>query len=243
MTPTPTTPSPVEVLLLDIEGTTTSVSFVYDVLFPFAQAELERAFLGAGLLVERWQDPDVAQAVGHMAGGAGRHSPVAAAAAALALMHADVKDTGLKALQGLIWEAGYAAGALRGHVYPDVPAALQRAAEAGVRVAIYSSGSIKAQRLIFGCSEAGDLARFISAWFDTTTGPKKEARSYGAIAEALAVRREAILFSTDNLDEARAAREAGLSVRVAVRPGNAPLPVGHGFESFSSLLELPLPRS
>ena len=229
-----------KVLLLDIEGTTTSIAFVYDVLFPFARRELERTFVGEGLLVRGWSRPEVAEAVRLMAGGAGAQSPAAAAGAALALMHADVKDTGLKALQGLLWKAGYDRGELRGHVFSDVPLAFERAAERGVRLAIYSSGSVEAQRLIFGHSEAGDLARFITGWFDTTTGPKKAPESYRAIANALGAAPSDILFGTDNLDEARAAREAGVTAWVAVRPGNPALPEGHGFPVFASLLELPL---
>lgn len=230
-----------KVLLLDIEGTTTSISFVYDTLFPFARRELERTFTGDGLLVRGWSRPEVAEAVRQMAGGAGASSPAAAAGAALALMFADVKDTGLKALQGLLWKAGYDRGELRGHVFEDVPGAFERAAALGVRLAIYSSGSVQAQRLIFGCSEAGDLGRFITAYFDTTTGHKKAAASYLAIAHALACEPGAILFGTDNLEEARAAREAGLEAWVAVRPGNPPLPEGHGLPTFTSLFELPWP--
>jgi len=232
-----------KVLLLDIEGTTTSISFVYDTLFPFARRELERTFVGEGLLVRGWSRPEVAEAVRLLAGGAGASSPAAAAGAALALMHADVKDTGLKALQGLLWKAGYDRGELRGHVFGDVPATFERAAALGVRVAIYSSGSVQAQRLIFGCSEAGDLGRYIEAYFDTTTGPKKAAASYVAIADALGCEPGAILFGTDNLDEAKAAREAGLDAWLAVRPGNPPLAEGHGFATFTSLDELPWPAA
>lgn len=227
-----------KVLLLDIEGTTTSISFVYEVLFPFARRAFEQAFAGAGLLVERWDDPQVRGAVQTMGGGAGAHSPVAAAAAALALMHADVKDTGLKSLQGMVWRSGYESRALRGHVFEDVPDALARATSAQRRVAIYSSGSVQAQKLIFGHSVAGDLTRFISAYFDTTTGPKKEPASYRAIARALAVEPARILFCSDHPAELEAARDAGCEVAAAVRPGNHPLGPEADFQTFSSLSEL-----
>lgn len=230
-----------KVMLLDIEGTTTSISFVYDVLFPFARRELEATFAGKGILVERWDDAAIQDGVARLGGGAGKHSPVAAAAAALALMNADVKDTGLKILQGLIWQGGYERGEIRGHVYADVPAAFERAIANGVRVAIYSSGSVQAQRLIFGYSEAGDLGRFISGYFDTTTGPKKEAASYTAIAQALGVEPQDVTFGSDNLDEVRAAIAAGMQAVAAVRPGNPPLPPDHGFPVFTTLADLPLP--
>jgi len=219
---------------------TIALSFVYDVLSPFARRELERALTGYGLLHLRWRDPQVEDAVRLMAGGAGAKSPEAAALSALALMQADQKDTGLKILQGLIWQQGYESGELRGHVYPDVPAAFSRAALAGVALAIYSSGSVAAQRLLFQHSALGDLSRFITAYFDTTTGPKQEAASYRAIARALGCDPSQILFGTDHLAEAEAARLAGVTTWVATRPGNAPLPPDHGFRTFASLLELPL---
>lgn len=229
-----------KVLLLDIEGTTSSISFVYETLFPYARAAFEQTFSGKGLLVERWGEREVQDAVAQMAGGAGRSSPIAAAGAALALMHGDVKDTGLKTLQGLAWERGYASGELSGHVFPDVAPALERATSAHVRVAIYSSGSVHAQKLIFGRSQAGDLGRFITAYFDTTTGPKKAAESYRKIAAELGVLTNEVVFCTDNLDEARAARDAGMQVAVALRPGNPALPSDHGFEDFTSFDELAL---
>jgi enolase-phosphatase E1 len=214
--PTPT------VLLMDIEGTTTSIAFVHDALFPFAREALP-GFLGA-----RWQEPEVAAAVTLMAPAA--TTPEAAAQVALALMDADVKDTGLKALQGRIWAEGYASGALRGHVFPDVAPALRQLAAAGVRLAIYSSGSVEAQRLLFGHSEAGDLTPLLCAHFDTTTGPKREAASYAAIAASLRCAPEVLLFVSDHPAELSAAAEAGLQVAALVRPGNAPLPEGHPFE-------------
>ncbi len=229
-----------KVLLLDIEGTTSSISFVYETLFPYARSAFEETFSGKGLLVERWGEPEVQDAVNQMAGGAGRSSPAAAAGAALALMHADVKDTGLKVLQGLVWERGYAAGELSGHVFPDVAPTLQRATAARVRVAIYSSGSVHAQKMVFRRSQAGDLSGFISAYFDTTTGPKKVPESYRKIAQELSVLTNEVVFCTDNLDEAHAARDAGMQVAVAMRPGNPPLPPDHGFEDISSLDELAL---
>lgn len=233
-----------QVLLLDIEGTTTSISFVYDVLFPYARGILEAALEDEGLLAARWTEPAYASAIATMMGSS-PDSASEAARFALDLMDRDVKDTGLKLLQGLLWEGGYSDGTLRGHLFPDVAPALARAHAQGIRIAIYSSGSVAAQRLIFGFSVAGDLTPLIEAYFDTTTGPKRVASSYVAIAEALGVEAAAITFCTDHPDEARAALDAGCAVRVAVRPGNAALPEGHTFTTFTSLDEVlaSLPRA
>ncbi|MFO0750715.1 MAG: acireductone synthase [Myxococcota bacterium] len=217
--------------IFDIEGTTTSIAFVYDVLFPYARAAL------GDFLALHWDEPHVQDAAQRMGAGAGT-SPQAAAARALELMDGDVKDTGLKALQGLVWSQGYADGTLRGHVFADVPAAFAGLAARDVAIAIYSSGSVAAQKLIFGCSEAGDLTPAIAAWFDTTTGPKKDPQSYLTIVQSLGVAPAEAVFFTDNLDEARAARAAGLDVRVMLRPGNPALPPGHGFEEWSSFAAL-----
>lgn len=220
-----------KVLLLDIEGTTTSISFVYDVLFPFARRELP-AFIRRG-----WERAEVREAARMM----GAETAEQAVERALALMDGDVKDTGLKALQGLVWEDGYRGGELRGHVYEDVGPALSRARARGISVAIYSSGSVAAQRLLFGFSVSGDLLPLIENHFDTTTGPKKEAASYRAIAAKLGGEVGEVTFITDHPDEARAALMAGMRVFVAVRPGNAPLPPGAVGEALTvrSLLEVP----
>lgn len=219
-----------KVLLLDIEGTTTSISFVYDVLFPYARRELP------GFIERHVARPEVQTALALMGLAAGCSANVATVRA-LELMDGDVKDTGLKMLQGLVWEDGYRAGLL-GHVFEDVRPALERAKERGVTVAIYSSGSVSAQKLLFGHSESGDLLPLIAAHFDTTTGPKKEAASYRAIAVALRVAVPEVTFLTDNPDEARAALEAGMRVFVAVRPGN-PDPGPGAWTTVSSLLEVP----
>ncbi|TNF31250.1 MAG: acireductone synthase [Deltaproteobacteria bacterium] len=216
--------------MLDIEGTTTSISFVYDALFPFARARM-RAFLA-----ERFDDPGVRADVARLGDGSARDADEAATIA-LALMDADVKDTGLKGLQGRIWADGYASGELRGHVFADVPTALREFAQRQIPVHIYSSGSVAAQKLLFGASEAGDLTPLLHGYFDTTTGPKKDAESYRAIAAAVGLPPTALLFATDNLDEARAARHAGLQVAVSVRPGNPPLPP-HDFRVVRTLDEL-----
>ena len=222
------------IILLDIEGTTTPIDFVYDVLFPFARAEL-RAYVRAharedrfvALFTELQAESQAERAAGFDApeGPEGAPNEIADAAASFALwqMAHERKATGLKRLQGWIWRQGYESGALQGVVYDDVPDAIQRWRSLGHRVAIYSSGSVEAQQLIFGYSTAGDLRPQLDGYFDTTTGPKKEAHSYVAIAEALGVPPGEIIFCSDNVDELRAAEGAGVQLRLAVRPGNPPV--------------------
>lgn len=219
-------------ILLDIEGTTTPISFVYDILFPFARERM-RDFLNARIAGNDFaptldalrKESDAERSAGHDAPKVPQEAENANAAAdfALWLMDHDRKSTPLKEIQGQIWREGYENGTLKGVVYPDVHDALKRWKDAGVRVAIYSSGSIEAQKLIFGYSELGDLRPLIEAYFDTTTGPKMEEQSYHSIARALEVQPADILFLSDNIDELHAANAAGVNVKLAVRPGNAPV--------------------
>ena len=131
----------------------------------------------------------------------------------------DRKATPLKALQGMVWEQGYAAGQLKGHVYPDAVEALKRWKQDGYGLYVYSSGSIQAQKLIFGCSEAGDLTPLFSGYFDTTSGPKREAASYARIAEAIGRPAEDILFLSDVVQELDAAQQAGMPTIGLAREG------------------------
>jgi enolase-phosphatase E1 len=142
------------------------------------------------------------------------------------LMDRDRKSTGLKSLQGRIWEAGYRAGELRGRaeVYPDVAPALARWREEGRDIAIFSSGSVQAQRNLFANTTAGDLTPFIRAYFDTTTGPKTAAASYERIAAALERAPSDVLFLSDVAAELDAARRAVMATRLCVRSAGAALP-------------------
>lgn len=215
-------------ILLDVEGTTSSVAYVTEVLFPYARRELNI------FLRENWARPDVAAAREQIARDAGGESLEAWAGGhglppeyilsllrthVLRLMDEDAKTTGLKALQGLIWEAGYRAGKLHSHVYPDVPPALEAWRAAGKRLAVYSSGSVLAQKLFFAHTVAGDLTPLFSAHFDTTTGPKKEASSYEKIARQLEVQPSDVLFLSDVAAELEAAEAAGMQVGLVVRDG------------------------
>lgn len=224
------------VILLDIEGTTTPITFVYDELFPYARRAMH-AFFDANASAARVQDAIVtmrAEALQERADGHdapaipsdGSEQDVAKAAADFALwqMDHDRKATGLKQVQGWIWADGYKDGELKGAVYDDVPAAIARWRGQGRRVAIYSSGSVEAQKLIFGYSTAGDLTPHLCGYFDTTTGPKKEASSYVAIAQSLGVAPSDVVFCSDNIDEIRAADDAGMRTRLTIRPGNPAVP-------------------
>ena len=181
----------VRAVLLDIEGTTTPVTFVHDVLFPYARARL-RDFV---------DEPTAARME--------------------SLMDVDSKDGALKELQGRIWERGYLDGALTSVVYSDVREAFIRWRSAGVAVAIYSSGSVHAQRLLFSHSDQGDLTPHIVDYFDTAVGPKKNSGSYARIAAAMKMPPHAVLFVSDIVAELDAARDAGMQTLLAERPGNA----------------------
>jgi enolase-phosphatase E1 len=147
-------------------------------------------------------------------------------------MAADAKVTPLKALQGLIWHQGYADGRLKGHLWPDVAACLHAWAGAGIRLAIYSSGSVAAQRDLFGHSEAGDLTPLLAGGFyDTRIGAKREPASYGAIARALGLAPEGILFLSDVAEELDAARLAGMPTCQLVRPADGTLAAGRHAEA------------
>jgi enolase-phosphatase E1 len=215
-------PAGTRVVLLDIEGTTTPVAFVYDVLFPYARARV-RDWLAA----RSSSDPVLREVVDGLRaeveaeGGRlddGDRELEAAVARVFALMDQDRKSRALKTLQGRIWEEGYAQGTLRGEVYPDVPAALERWTASGARVGIFSSGSVLAQTLLFRYSTAGDLTPLLRWHFDTAVGPKKDPASYGRIAGAVGVAPGAILFVSDTEMELDAARTAGLGTRLCVRP-------------------------
>ena len=235
-------------ILLDIEGTTSSVSFVYDVMFPFVRREL------TPYLEVNWSDPQVAAACEQIAQDAGHDSFTAWTKTAgandeasqrclvidevIRLMDGDVKATGLKQLQGLIWESGFKSGELQAHVYDDVPPALRNWKQQGGDIRIYSSGSVQAQKLFFGHTIAGNLLPLVSGHYDTTTGPKKEAASYQQIARDFGISPQEILFISDVIAELDAARTAGMQTALALRPGNAPAAAGHGHRELRSFDEV-----
>jgi enolase-phosphatase E1 len=214
------------VILLDIEGTTTPLSFVYETLFPYARMHLEQ-FLekhandeGLQRDLERLVEENRAEKAASAPAISEALSRVQAYDYLIWLMDEDRKSPALKSIQGKIWETGYAGGQLTSIVFADVPIAFERWRDEGRRIVIYSSCSLLAQRLLFQHSQAGDLTPWIDAYFDTATGAKTEAESYHRIAHALSVRPDEILFLSDSPAELDAAASAGLRVHMAIRPGN-----------------------
>lgn len=218
-------------VLLDIEGTTSNLAFVHEVLFPYARARMKE------FVVANRANPLVEEALEQVARDAGARSfgewcPDGASGQDWiervvghlhALMDRDSKTTGLKRLQGLIWEGGYRDGALRSHVFDDLPTVLEHWRQAGIGLAIYSSGSVAAQKLYFAHTIAGDLGGYFSHHFDTTVGGKREVGSYHRIAGDLGGDPTRILFVSDVPEELDAAAGSGLQTALAERPGNRPV--------------------
>lgn len=207
-----------QVILTDIEGTTSSISFVKDVLFPYARRALP------GFVAEHGQRPEVRQWLDAVADETGAEGDAAVVAALQGWIDEDRKHTALKALQGMIWADGYRKAEFTTHIYPDVPAVLQRWHAAGHRLAVYSSGSVPAQKLFFGHSDAGDLTRLFSGWFDTEVGGKRETASYTRIVGQLGVPASEVLFLSDVVAELDAARDAGLGTVLLDRREDYPQP-------------------
>jgi len=223
-------------ILFDIEGTTSSISFVYDEMFPFVRRELH------GHLAQHWGEEPLQNACNSIAVDAGhasfdawlaerpagqqteQHAQQLVANEVIWLMDKDMKATGLKQLQGQIWKAGFESGELRAHVYDDTPVALEQWRQAGFDQRIYSSGSIAAQKLFFGHTIAGDLLHHFNGHYDTTTGPKREAASYTTIAAAFDLPAGDILFFSDVTAELDAAASAGMQTALLIRPGNPEQP-------------------
>ncbi len=236
----------VRVILLDIEGTTTPISFVSDVLFPYAARNLDR------FIRQHLQDPEVhshvvelnenriADLEANLMPPAWRDGSEEARINSLVayghwLMDRDSKRSALKWLQGKIWEKGYSDGELAGQVYGDVPQAFQRWRERGKRIYIYSSGSVLAQKLLFQTTQYGDLTNQLDGYFDTRTGPKKNPASYQAIVSEILCEPRQVLFISDTPEELTAARSLGVQVALSVRAGNraadsTEFPVVHSFD-------------
>ena len=207
------------VVLTDIEGTTSSIAFVKDVLFPYARRELPR------FVREHGRDPDVRRWLDVVAAeNGGICSDDVIVETLQGWIDQDRKHTALKALQGMLWREGYERGDYRGHIYGDAAQALRGWAARGHRLAVFSSGSVGAQKLLFGHSEAGDLVPLFSAFFDTEIGHKRDADSYRLIADALDRRPPDIVFLSDVVEELDAAREAGMRTVLLDRREDYPRP-------------------
>ena len=226
-------------VLLDIEGTVSPLAYVHDVLYPFVRTQV------AAFLTRRGTDPNVVAALQRMVAEARPGAPGKIAELVNLvdeLMARDAKQTGLKQLQGLMWEEGFASGALKAEVFPDVPPALAAWVAEGRKVRIFSSGSVHAQRLFFRHTTAGDLSGYLSGHDDTTTGPKRVAASYAAIARQAGVAASQILYLSDVTAELDAARAAGFVTALALRPGNAPNPP-HTHPEIGSFADIETVRS
>jgi enolase-phosphatase E1 len=208
----------IRAILLDIEGTTTPIAFVHEVLFSYARDHVKE------YLANKPDAEDVTRLREEHAADTskGEHPPSQMAAYVEWLIARDRKSTGLKSLQGKIWRQGYLDGSLKSQVYVDVAPAFARWRARGLSINIFSSGSVLAQQLLFAHTEAGDLTKFIDQYFDTNVGKKAEAASYHRIAEALSLRAEEVLFISDVAAELNAANEAGMEPLLSIRPGNPP---------------------
>jgi enolase-phosphatase E1 len=228
--------SMIRVILTDIEGTTSSISFVHEVLFPYAAEHL------AEFVLEEHKDtPEVAEQLDEVAdvSGVDRHDIDGLIDVLLGWIRGDRKETSLKVLQGMLWQRGYQESAFKGHVYPDAADYLQRWHDRGLRLFVYSSGSAKAQKLIFGFSEAGDLTPFFSGYFDTRVGAKKEPKAYKTILNELGIEAGTVLFLSDVVAELEAAESVGMKTVLLVRDGDKPesiRPVAADFAEVDALL-------
>ncbi len=230
----------ISVYLLDVEGTTTPVDFVYGTLFPFAREHL------ASYLHANHDTGDVLNALDMLVAERAIDSDVDAPRFdvgsdplpyLLWLISKDRKSPALKSLQGKVWEHGYRDGTLKGEVYPDVAAAFKRWTSAEARVCIYSSGSVLAQQLLFRYSDHGDLTPYISAHFDTAVGPKGNVGSYVTIARELSIDPSKICFVSDITTELDAAAQAGFDTVLSLRPGNKEQPpnIYHSVSTFDEI--------
>lgn len=210
---------PIAAILTDIEGTTSSISFVKDVLFPYARRALP------GFVRAHGQEPEVRRWLDVVAT---EHGSICSDDVIVETLQGwidqDRKHTALKALQGMIWDAGYRDADFTAHIYPDAAPALRGWYEQGYPLYVYSSGSVPAQKLFFGHSDAGDLTPLFSGWFDTEVGGKRDADSYRAIAGRIGAPAEKILFLSDVVEELDAAREAGMQTRLIDRTDDYPTP-------------------
>ena len=206
----------IKTIVTDIEGTTSSLSFVKDVLFPYARERIGQ------FVHQHAHEPAVQQLLADAMREAGRQMSEAEVVTQLVRwIDEDKKITPLKALQGMIWEQGYHQGDFRGHVYADAVENLRLWKERGIQLYVYSSGSVHAQKLLFGFTEYGDLTPLFSGYFDTTIGGKRDHVSYRRIVDAIGCRADEILFLSDIREELDAAHDAGMLTGWLMRDGVA----------------------
>jgi len=224
----------ISTIVTDIEGTTSSISFVHEVLFPYASTHLE------SFVIHNQDTPDVRTQLDEVAviAGLALSDTNAIIKQLLQWIADDQKITPLKAIQGMIWHLGYKNGDFKGHIYEDAYLALTHWKQSGVKLHVYSSGSVTAQKLLFGHTDYGDLNALFSGHFDTLIGGKKETKSYQKIIEQLKTPAHKILFLSDVIEELDAAKEAGMHTCWLIREGNLPLQSQHKMAKFFSDITL-----
>ena len=227
--------------LLDIEGTTTPIDFVHKILFPFAKERIEPFVSGNFEALEGEIKQLAAERAADTKYSSYFHPNSAPSVAEYLrfLIDVDRKSTPLKSIQGKIWQAGYESGELRSQIFDDVLPAFERWKTADKTIAIYSSGSVLAQKNLFKYTDHGDLTPFISDYFDTNVGGKKEVESYRKIAEALEFEANVVLFVSDVPEELEAARSSGLQTALSIREGNAPIDEDFTHQAVQTFDELP----
>ncbi len=215
----------VSAIVTDIEGTTTSISFVHETLFPYAKKNV------GTYLFAHWNEANIQQIVQDIKEAAkiAEANLEQIASTLLSWMEQDKKITPLKTLQGYMWEEGYTRGDFKGHLYEDAYLQMKGWKDRGLPLYVYSSGSVRAQQLLFSHSTYGDITPFFSGYFDTKVGGKKELSSYALIAQKIGIPSEEILFLSDSLDELNAARAAGMQTLFLCRDGALPEDCGHSF--------------
>ncbi len=209
----------IDFVLTDIEGTTTSISFVYEVLFPYFRENIAQLKLMTDLDEVAEAFAQTTEIIQQEAGKVVTDTDELIATL-LQWSLEDRKVKPLKTLQGFLWRTGYESGEILGHVFPDVPLALKAWKNDGIQMGVFSSGSVAAQKLIFGFSDQGDLTPYFSAYFDINTGGKRDAATYHIIAKNISIANERILFLSDIVEELVAADEAGFQTIQLVRAGN-----------------------
>ena len=222
----------IQAILTDIEGTTSSLAFVKEVLFPYAYEHIQT------FVVENRTNPAVAKLIDDVRYEV--NNPVLSLSEAIEQLRQWIRDdkkiTPLKAIQGLMWQQGYANGDFTGHVYPDAVAGLQAWQAQGLRLYVYSSGSVAAQKLLFAYSDAGDLTPLFSGYFDTQIGHKREVGAYQHIAQAIGLAPDQILFLSDIREELDAAEQAGMQTCALIRENQATEGLKHPWvENFAQI--------
>ena len=220
----------IKAILTDIEGTTSSLSFVKDVLFPYSKEKLYE------FLSKHSEDSEVQRILREVQ----EIEPANPVQTLLRWIEEDRKITPLKELQGLIWEEGYKTGELKGHIYEDAYRKLKEWHSKGIPLYIYSSGSVKAQKLLFGHTQHGDLNFLFSGYFDTKIGNKKDPQSYRKIAEEIGLKPSEVLFLSDNPEEIEASAKAGMQVIRVVREGENELVYNFPYRQVRSFEEITL---